>query len=49
MKGSGLSETVIVCLFVLRVYGPVNPMGSCRGRSVFLTTRLLGRRSPLSG
>ena len=38
-----------VCLFVLRFYGPVNPMGSCRARSVYLTTRLLGRLSPLSG
>ena len=26
-------------LFVLRFYGPVNPMGSCRARSVYLTTR----------
>ena len=34
------------CLFVLRFYGPVNPMGSCRARSVYLTTRLLGRLSP---
>ena len=39
----------LVCLFVLRFYGPVNPMGSCRARSVYLTTRLLGRLSPLSG
>ena len=39
----------IVCLFVLRFYGPVNSMGSCRARSVYLTTRLLGRLSPLSG
>ena len=38
-----------VCLFVLRFYGPVNPMGSCRAQSVYLTTRLLGRLSPLSG
>ena len=38
-----------VCLFVLRFYGPVNPMGSCRAWSVYLTTRLLGRLSPLSG
>ena len=38
-----------VCLFVLRFYGPVNPMGSCRARSVYLTTRLLGRLSPLRG
>ena len=36
-------------LFVLRFYDPVNPMGSCRARSVYLTTVLLGRRSPLSG
>ena len=36
-------------LFVLRFYGQVNPMGSCRARSVYLTTRLLGRLSPLSG
>ena len=36
-------------LFVLRFYGPVNPMESCRERSVCLTARLLGRLSPLSG
>ena len=36
-------------MFVLRFYGPVNPMGSCRAWSVYLTTRLLGRLSPLSG
>ena len=36
-------------LFVLRFYGPINPMGSCRPRSVYLTTLLLGRLSPLSG
>ena len=35
--------------FVLRFYGTVNPMGSCRARSVYLTTRLLGRLCPLSG
>ena len=35
--------------FVLRFYGPVNPMGSCRAWSVYLTTRLMGRLSPLSG
>ena len=34
--------------FVLRFYGPVNSMGSCRARSVYPTTRLLGRLSPLS-
>ena len=38
-----------VGLFVLSFYGPVNPIGSCRVRSVYLTTRLLGRLSPLSG
>ena len=38
-----------VSSFVLRFYGPVNPMGSCRARSVYLTTPLLGRLSPLSG
>ena len=36
-------------LFVLGFYGPVNLMGSCRARSVYLTTRLLGRLSPPSG
>ena len=39
----------LFCLFVLRFYGPVNPMGSCRARSVYVTTRLLGRLSPLNG
>ena len=38
-----------LCLFVLRFYGPVNPMGSCRAGSIYLATRLLGRLSPLSG
>ena len=36
-------------LFMLRFYGPVNPMGLCRVRSVYLTTLLLGRLSCLSG
>ena len=40
---------LFVCFFVLRFYGPVNPMGSCRARSVYLTTRLLGRLGPLNG
>ena len=44
-----LTDITETCLFVLRYYGPVNPMGSCRVRSVYLTTRLLGRLSPLSG
>ena len=38
-----------VCLFVLSFYRPVNPTGSCPAQSVYLTTRLLGRLSPLSG
>ena len=44
-----VNKEVSPCLFVLRFYGPVNPMESCRARSVYLTTRLLGRLSPLSG
>ena len=36
------------CLFVLRLYCPVNPLGSCWAQSVYLTTLLLGRLSPLS-
>ena len=44
-----LQSLTLHSLFVLRFYGPVNPMGSCRARSVYLTTRLLGRLSPLSG
>ena len=50
--GFSVTETIIFtlkCLFVLRFYGPVNPMGSCQAWSVYLTTRLLGRHSPLSG
>ena len=35
-------------LFVLRFYGTVNPMGSCRTRSVYLSTLSLGRLSPPS-
>ena len=47
------SEKGYICncdrfLFVLRFYGPVNPMGSCWVWSVYLTTRLLGRLSPLN-
>ena len=43
------SWSIYCFLFVLGFYGPVNPMESCRARSVYLTTRLLGRFSPLSG
>ena len=35
-------------LFVLRFYGQVHPMGSCRAWSVYLTTLLLGRLRPSS-
>ena len=27
-------KTILISLFVLRFYGPVNPVGSCRARSV---------------
>ena len=37
-----------VILFVLRFYRPLNPIGSCLVWSVYLTTLLLGRLSPLS-
>ena len=37
------------CLFLLRFHGPVNPTGSCRARSVYLTKLLLDRLSPLRG
>ena len=38
-----------ICLFVLRFYSPVNPMGSCHAWSICLTILLLDRLSPLSG
>ena len=38
----------MLILFVLRFYSPINPMESCRAQSVYLTTRLLGRLSPLT-
>ena len=44
----GMRKKHLSFSFVLRFYGPVNPMGSCRARSVYLTTHLLGRLSPLS-
>ena len=43
-----LRSKVWEILFVLRFYCPVNPMGSCRARSVYLSILLLGRLSPLS-
>ena len=39
-------DMFLICVEVLR---PRNPMGSCWARSVYLTTYLLGRLSPLSG
>ena len=48
-KGVGWGwDTVFVCLFVLRTYSSVNPVGSCQAWTVYLTTLLLGRLSPLS-
>ena len=35
-------------VFFFRFYGPVSPFGSCQALSVYLTTRLPGRLSPLS-
>ena len=35
-------------LFVLRFYGPVNPMRACRAQLVYPNALLLGRLSPLS-
>ena len=34
---------------MLRFYSPVNPVGLCRAQSVYLTTLLQGRLSPLRG
>ena len=44
-KMTALSQSVLEGLFVLKFYGPVSPMGSCRARSVYLSTLLLGRLS----
>ena len=41
-----LKEHLFVCVEVLQ---PSQPNGSCRARSIYLSTRLLGRLSPLSG
>ena len=38
-----------VFVFVVRFYGPVSLMESCGAWSVYLTTLLLDRLSPLSG
>ena len=42
-------KIVLVGLFVLKFYGPVNPIGSYQAQSVYVTTLLLGRLSPLIG
>ena len=46
-----LSEALLneYCMFVLRFYCPVNPLGSWQAWSVYLTTLLLDRLSPLRG
>ena len=50
---SQVSGQLVFCFRSLFVYvevlRPSQPNGSCRARSVYLTTRLLGRLSPLSG
>ena len=47
-KADSLERVCIPNKFVLRFYGPVNSLGSCRVWSVCLTTLFLGRHSPLS-
>ena len=32
-----IKKNYLPCLFVLRFYSPVKPMGSCRARSIYLT------------
>ena len=44
-----LQFSSFVSLFVLRFYGPVTTMGSCRAWSVYPTSLLLGRLGLLSG
>ena len=41
-------QDLVIILFVLRFYVPVNQMRSFQARSNHLTTLLLGRLSPLS-
>ena len=38
-----LLNPLLSSLFLLRFYGLVNPMGSCRARSVYLATRFTGQ------
>ena len=42
-------EVMVIVFVCVAVLWPSQPNGSCRARSVYLTTRLLGRLSPLSG
>ena len=45
-----VKDTNFNCCFVcIEVFGPVNSMGSCRMRSLYLTTLLPGGLSPLRG
>ena len=57
---TNFTEMFLLCLFIkiakmadlfvcVEVLQPSQPNGSCQARSVYLTTRLLGRLSPLSG
>ena len=50
MEGDSKAGWTVYCLFVLglRLYGPLNLLGSCRARPVYLTTLLLGSLSNLS-
>ena len=38
-----LTLTLLVCLFKLRFYSPINALGSCRARSINLFTLFLDR------
>ena len=49
MSGKPVRYWLDARVYTVGFYGPVNPMGSCRAQSVYLTTHLLGRLSPLSG
>ena len=41
--------TLFVCVVCVEVLRPSQPKESCQARSVYLTTHLLGRLSPLNG
>ena len=48
-QGVCVCVCVCVCVFKLEFYSPVNIIKVMSSRSVYLTTLLLGRLSPLSG